>query len=130
MWFPCALLLSIGGSSCSEKTTVTPTQTCADEHVIEVYKDREAKVIKTELDKYCLTVDAADLSLPGGYGYKIQNVLVPATDLPTSYRVEGLHVMLTGRKKSCFGLTSLPTTFGTFGYKLEVDTIKDLATGK
>lgn len=130
MWFPCALFLLISSSGCSEKATVSPTQTCADEHVIEEYKDREAKVIETEQDRYCLTVDAADIALAGGYGYQTKNVLVPATDLPTIYRVGGLHVLLSGRKKSCYGLTSLPTTFGSFGYKLEVESIKGVSSGK
>jgi hypothetical protein len=117
-----AALLLLGG--CKKEDIASSTQTCPDEKVLEVYQSKEAKVIKTELDRYCLTVDAADVALPGGYGYQIQNVLVPAADLPATYRVEGLHVRLSGRKKSCFGLTSLPTTFGAFGYKLEVDAIQ------
>ena len=98
-------------------------QTCDNERVLEVYQDRKAKVIRTELDRYCLTVDEQDLA---GSSFRLANVLVPAAagDIPAAYRVEGLLVLLSGRKKSCYGLTSLPNVYNAFGYKLEVDAIK------
>ena len=100
-------------------------QTCENERVLEVYQDRKAKIIKTELNRYCLTVDLVDIA---SSSYQLPNVLVPALDgdIPAQYRIEGLHVLLSGRKKSCYGLTSLPNLFNSFGYKLEVDAIKKL----
>lgn len=126
--FPLYLLLACSG--CSKKNGIKPTgQTCDNEQVLEVYHDREAKVITTELDRYCLTVDEHDLA---SSSYQLQNVLVPAAagDLPAQYRVKGLRVLLSGRKKSCYGLTSLPNVFNEFGYKLEIDAIKSKGEGE
>lgn len=117
-------LLLLG--SCKKEDSASPNQTCADEHVLEVYQDREAKVIVADGKKYCLTVDAADVA-GNGTGYNIgKDVLVPVTDtdIPSQYQVEGLHVLLSGRKKSCFGLATLSMLSGPFGYKLEVESIK------
>ena len=128
-WVLISLPLLLANSSCSKKNIVPPVgQTCDNEHVLEVYQDRKAKVIKTELNRYCLTVDPSDLA---SGSYQLPNVLVPAADgdIPVQYRVEGLHVLLTGRKKSCYGLTSLPNVYALFGYKLEVDTIKKIENG-
>jgi hypothetical protein len=123
-WAFLSLSPLLASSGCSEKNSVTPVgQTCDNERVLEIYQNREAKVIKTELNRYCLTVDPDDVA---GSSYRLPNVLVPVSesDIPAQYRVEGLHVLLSGRKKSCYGLTSLPNVYALFGYKLEVDTIK------
>ena len=115
-----ALLLA--GYGCTDKTDATPAgQTCADEHVLETYQNREAVVTRTQLDTYCLIVDTAALA---SGSYRLEQYLVPAVPLPSQYQVEGLRVRLTGRKKSCYGLTTLPNLMSLFGYKLEVDNIQ------
>jgi hypothetical protein len=118
-----SLTLLLGG--CNKENSASPNQTCADEHVLEVYQDQEAKVVLTQTDKYCLTVSPSDFALNAG-GYNPANILVPVSndDIPTQYRIEGTHVLLSGRKKSCYGLTNHAAMFGSFGYKLEVDAIK------
>lgn len=117
-----SLALLLTGSGCTEKSDATPTgQTCENERVLETYQNREAVVTRTEPDTYCLIVDTAALS-SGRYVH--ENYLVPVSPLPAQYRVEGLRVLLTGRKKSCYGLTTFPDLRVMFGYKLEVDNIQ------
>jgi hypothetical protein len=118
--FASALLLAVSG--CDTPARVAPTsQTCEEERVLETYHDREAMVIKAET--YCLTVAPEDLRTGNYLG---ENVLVPSVPLPSAYQVVGLRVRISGRKKSCNGLTTAPQFRYTFGYKFELDTI----TGK
>lgn len=116
---PSLLLLIIW--SCKKDEVVISNQTCADERTLAVYQDREAMVIITELNQYCLTVDSTDIAQRN---YRLENVLVPTTALPSQFQIAGQHVLLTGRKQSCYGLTTLPNLRNVFGYKLEIDYIK------
>ncbi|OGX86515.1 hypothetical protein [Hymenobacter glacialis] len=117
-----SLALLLTGSGCTEKTDATPTgQTCKNERVLEDYQNREAVVTLTQLDTYCLIVDTAAIARGS---YRLEHYLVPAVRLPSQYQVEGLRVRLTGRKKSCYGLTTFPNLRNMFGYKLEVDNIQ------
>lgn len=75
----------------------------------------------TQLDTYCLVADPADIAQ---HSYHLENYLVPVPALPAQYQVEGLRVVFSGRKKSCYGLTTLPMLRGMFGYKLEVTDIQ------
>lgn len=130
MYYSLIGILLFTGIGCKKASIDAPSPgpTCADEHTLEVYQNREAMVIRTELKRYCLTVDSTDLAQGN---YRLQNVLVPTTDLPSQYQVMGLHILLSGRKQSCYGLTTLPNLSNTFGYKLEVDELKDVVkTGK
>ncbi len=112
-----ALLLA--GSGCSKKTEATPAgQTCDNERLLETYQDREAMVVKAGV--YCLTVDPADFQ---SGNYHSESVLVPTTPLPAAYQVYGMRVRISGRKKSCYGLTTHPNFRNKFGYKLELDKI-------
>ena len=111
----------VAGVGCTKDTSTTPQQGCANERVLASYQNREAVVTRTEPDTYCLIVDEPALS-SGRYTH--ENYLVPATPLPASCQVEGLRVLLTGRKKSYYGLTTFPELRTMFGYKLEVDDIQ------
>jgi hypothetical protein len=113
-------LLLLGG--CRKEDSASPNQTCADEHVLEVYQDRKAVVVMTQLDTYCLVVDSTAIA---GGSYLLDDVLVPVPKLPAQYQVVGLQVRFSGRKKSCYGLTTLPNLRNMFGYKLEIDAIKE-----
>ena len=108
-------------AACNKDTSNAPNQSCDNEHVLISYQNREAVVTRTELDTYCLIVDSAALS-SGRYIH--ENYLVPVTPLAAQYQVEGLRVLLTGRKKSCYGLTTFPNLMTSFGYKLEIDNIQ------
>lgn len=112
-------LLLVGG--CKKEDSTPPNQTCADEHVLEVYQEKKAIVVRTELDTYCIIVDSTAIAHGS---YLLDNYLVPIPSLPAQYQVEGLQVTISGRKKSCYGLTTLPNLRNMFGYKLEVDAIK------
>jgi hypothetical protein len=112
-------LLLLAGCKKEENTPVN--QTCADEHVIEVYQDKKGIITKTELDTYCVIVDSTAIARGS---YPLDDYLVPIPGLPPQYQVEGLRVVISGRKKSCYGLTTLPNLRTVFGYKLEVDAIK------
>jgi hypothetical protein len=117
-----SLALLLTGPGCTDKTDATPTgQTCENERVLETYQNREAVVTRTALDTYCLIVDTAAIA---SRRYHLEHYLVPAVRLPAHYQVEGLRVRLTGRKKSCYGLTTFPELMTMFGYKLEVDNIQ------
>ena len=116
--FSLALLLVVSG--CGSPVDVAPNkQTCDDEHLLETYQGREAMVIKAGI--YCLTVAPEDLQ---SGNYHTENVLVPTTPLPLIYQAEGLRVRISGRKKSCNGLTTSPNFRHSFGYKLELDEIE------
>lgn len=110
------------GASCT-KNEASPQEavSCAGESVLAVYQDQPAIITMTQLDTYCLIVDSAAIATGS---YKLDEYLVPSTALPPHYRVGGLRVVFSGRKKSCYGLTTLPNLRATFGYKLEVNAIR------
>jgi hypothetical protein len=120
-FIPSALLILAAMAGCSKDAGIAPQQSCDNEHVVASYQNREAVVTKTQWDTYCLIVDEPALS---SGQYLLDNYLVPVHPLPAQYQVEGLRVLLTGRKKSCYGLTTLPTLRTMFGYKLEVDKLQ------
>ena len=112
------LLMSVG---C--KKDAGPNQSCAGEHLLEAYQDREAVVVISQGTTYCLVVDSSDIAHQN-YGLENYLVPVPAAALPTQYRVAGLRVLLNGRKKSCYGLTTSSQLRTSFGYKLEIDAVR------
>jgi hypothetical protein len=97
------------------------SQNCADERVLTLYHNQIAVVTMTQKDTYCLIVDSVAIAK---HSYKLENYLVPSSALAPQYQVEGLHVLFSGRKKSCYGLTTLPSLRNSFGYKLEIDLIQ------
>ena len=119
---PVLLLVGVLASTgCSKDTSTTPAPSCANEQVLASYQSREAVVTRTQLDTYCLVVDSTDL-VTGSY--QLDHYLVPAVALPAPFQTEGLRVLVTGRKKSCYGLTTLPQLRTMFGYKFEVEAIE------
>ena len=120
-FIPAALLMLGAMAGCSKDAGNALPQRCDNEHVLAAYQNREAVVTQTQWDTYCLIVD--EPALASGR-YLLDNYLVPVPPLPAHYRVEGLRVLLTGRKKSCYGLTTLPNLRNMFGYKLEVDNLQ------
>ena len=122
--FPSLLVVGTLTAAGCEKDMANPNgQTCANESVLAVYTSQEALITKTQLGTYCLIADPADISRGS---YLLDNYLVPSAPLPPQYQVEGLRVLLTGRKKSCYGLTTFPTLRTSFGYKLEIDDMRPL----
>jgi hypothetical protein len=114
-----ALLLIVSG--CDKSIEVVPTtRTCENERLLETYVAQEGMVIQGG-DEYWLTVAPEDLQTGS---YRLNNVLVPTQALPTSLKVEGLRVKVSGRKKSCYGLVTLPELRTMFGYKFELDHIE------
>ena len=114
----CALI----GSSCAKNSAAPQdAQSCPGESVLAVYQNQEAVVTMTQKDTYCLVAAPADIA---NNSYRLENYLVPVPALPSQYQVVGLHVIFSGRKKSCYGLTTLPNLMTSFGYKLEVDAIQ------
>ncbi|OGX85340.1 hypothetical protein BEN48_14725 [Hymenobacter glacialis] len=112
------LLTSVG---CSDKTDATPMgQTCENEHLLETYHDREGRVIQA-IDQYWLSVAPEDFNRES---FSIGNVLVPTTPIPTALRINGLQVKVSGRKKSCYGLVTLPSLRTNFGHKIELERIE------
>lgn len=116
-------------SSCGQKSAIEPDKpasntsplTCVDESTLEVYQDREAVVVLVG-EMYCLSVAPEDVADPDGV-FRVSNVLVPATPIASQFRVARQHVLLTGRKKSCDRLLTLPNLKSSFGHKLEVDNL-------
>ncbi len=90
---------------------------------METYQNREAVVVLSQGTTYCLVVDSSDIARKS-YGSENYLVPVPAASLPSQYRTVGLRVLLSGRKKSCYGLTTSPQVRNSFGYKLEIDAVK------
>jgi hypothetical protein len=114
-----ALLFSVCGCDTPEEV-VPVTQTCENERLLETYNAQEGMVIAGS-DAYWLTVAPEDLQMGS---YQLGNVLVPTQALPAALRVAGLRVKVSGRKKSCYGLVTLPTLRTMFGYKFELDHIE------
>ena len=122
--FLLASSLLFGGFGCDNKDEMAPSgQTCEDERLLETYKDRQAVVAQTQLDTYCLLIYTGSPTSDDRILEKFL-VPVPASSLPAQFRVEGARVLLSGRKKSCYGLTTLPNLRTMFGYKLEIDAVK------
>lgn len=114
------LLLLVSG--CDKSAEVVPvTQTCENERLLETYVAQEGMVIQGGGDEYWLTVALEDLQAGS---YRLNNVLVPTQALPNSLKIEGLRVKVSGRKKSCYGLVTLPYLRTMFGYKFELDYIE------
>ena len=78
-------------------------------------------------DQYWLTVASEDLQ---SGNYRIANVLVPTTPIPDDLKINGLRVKVSGRKKSCYGLVTLPSLRTNFGYEFEVEKIEKAASQK
>jgi hypothetical protein len=113
---------AVTGSSCN-KDAATPQDAlhCPGESVLVVYHNQEAVVTLTQKDTYCLIADSANIAKGS---YLSENYLVPSSALPAQYQVEGLHVVFSGRKKNCYGLTTSSSLRTAFGYKVEIDTIR------
>ncbi|WP_125921704.1 hypothetical protein [Hymenobacter lapidarius] len=124
---PLLIFGAAAGAGCEKDTSSIPSQSCDNERILASYQNKEAIVTRTQPDTYCLIVDSLDISKGS---FLLDNYLVPSTPLPVQYQVEGLRVLLTGRKKSCYGLTTFPTLRSSFGYKLEIDDIRPSTTGK
>lgn len=114
-------LLLLASASCKKEEG--PSQSCAGEQLLETYQNREAIVVLSQGTTYCLVVDSSDIARRS-YGPENYLVPVPASSLPSQYRAVGSRVLLSGRKKSCYGLTTSPQLRTSFGYKLEIEAVK------
>jgi hypothetical protein len=111
-------LLLMGG--CKKEDSTLPNDACADERTLEVYQGVDAVVVNAS-GVLCFVVDVDDIARGS---YKAQNYLVPVPGISSQGRTWGEHVVISGRKKSCYGLVTSPNLRTTFGYKLEVNSIK------
>ena len=99
---------------------VPTTQTCENERLLETYRDQDGMVTQAG-DAYWLTVAPRDLQAGN---VLLENTLVPFPGIPDALKIDGLRVKVSGRKKSCYGLVTLPQLRTMFGYKFELDRIE------
>jgi hypothetical protein len=111
-------LLLIGG--CKKEDSISPADTCADERTLEVYQDIDAVVVEAS-GVLCFVVDKDNIAKGS---YEIQHFLVPVPTISFQGHTWGERAVISGRKKSCYGLVTLPNLRNNFGYKLELNSVK------
>jgi hypothetical protein len=115
--FSLTLLLMSG---CKKEDITSSNDTCADEKTLEVYQDVEAVVVEAS-GQLCLVVDADDIAKGQ---YEGQHFLVPIPAISFQGHTWGEHAVISGRKKSCYGLVTFPNVRTMYGYKLELTSVK------
>ncbi|NJO00247.1 MAG: hypothetical protein HC880_00015 [Bacteroidia bacterium] len=128
-------LLATMATQCPEDDgTITPCQyiSCQDETLTERLIDVEGEIIRMSgIDNlpaemggviYGIQLDAQYFGQPG---YTItDDILVPCEELPDEFKEHNLRVLVSGNRKSCCRLLSLPNLLSGFGCKLELTAIR------
>jgi len=107
-------------SGCKKEDNVSPNDTCSDERTLEVYQDVDAVVVSAS-GVLCFVVDEDDIAKGQ---YEGQHFLVPVPNISFQGHTWGERAVLSGRKKSCYGLVTFPDVRTMYGYKLEVNSVK------
>lgn len=94
---------------------------CENEIVNETIRNVRGKVVKVN-DVYSITTDVESLE-ESGYIIGSMNILVPY-NLEEKYRNEELQVIVSGYKKECCELLSLPQLRSGFGCQFEITSIE------
>lgn len=111
-------LLLTGG--CKKEEITSSDNTCADERTLEVYQDVDAVIVSAS-GRLCFVVDADDIAKGQ---YPAEHFLVPVPEISFQGHTWGEHAIISGRKKSCYGLVTFPDVRTMYGYKLEVNSVK------
>lgn len=73
-------------------------------------------------DQYILSTDPADFeSTSHGIG---KNILVPCNSVPEQYRKAGSRVIVSYKRKNCYGAITLPQLRSNFGYFIDLTSIR------
>jgi hypothetical protein len=107
-------------SGCKKDDITSSNDTCADEKTLEVYQDVEAVAVNAS-GQLCFVVDADDIAKGQ---YEAQHFLVPIPAISFQGRTWGERAVISGRKKSCYGLVTFPSVRTMYGYKLELASVK------
>jgi len=117
------ILLTIIFGCYQEDSTedVIGNNNCESETVEETISNVRGKVVKVN-EVYSITTDMESLEV-SGYIIGSKNILVPY-NLEEKYRNVELQVIVSGYKKNCCGLLSLPQLRSGFGCRFKITSIK------
>jgi hypothetical protein len=73
-------------------------------------------------DLYVLSTDPADFERSSHVAGP--NILVPCDSLSTQYRKQGLRVLVSYRRKDCYGAITQPTMRSSYGYYVNLTAIR------
>ena len=106
-----------------------PCFTCTDEKVSEIYKDVDAKVVKTLHDpikgietSYVFSI--SKMNTDSTYPLTQDSILVPCKRIPLGYEILGKKVKISGQLMSCDKLLGCPICRFRFGKKFILTKIK------
>lgn len=124
----CFLLIPLMLSGCNENDNLEILPPC-DSIVLNTYSKANGKIVELNMldtgSFYVITVSKWDMLLYNDRPiHEWDSILVPCPEIPVEYREDNLRVVFTGKKTGCYDLLTLPAANGSFGCKLEMDSIE------
>lgn len=124
----CFLLISLMLSGCNKNDNPDILPPC-DSIILNTYSKANGKIVELNVQDtgsvYVITVSKWDMLLYKNRPiHEWDSILVPYPELPVEYREDNLRVLFSGEKNSCCDLLTLPAADGSFGCKLEMDSIE------
>lgn len=100
-----------------------------DSIILNTYSKANGKIVELNIPDtgavYVITVSKWDMLLYKNRPiHEWDSILVPFPELPVEYREDNLRVLFSGEKTGCCDLLTLPAADGSFGCKLEMDSIQ------
>ncbi|MDQ6482591.1 hypothetical protein [Dyadobacter sp. LHD-138] len=126
-----ALALLFILAQCTSDDIQSEQCNCESATVTEENKDVEAVVVFIQgnnpngnqgPDNYVLSNDSADFKRSSHVAGP--NILVPCDSLSTNFRKQGLKVLISYKRKDCYGAITQPTLHGNYGYFVDLTAIK------
>lgn len=126
-----ALLFALMQCTSDAPETQSANCDCQKATVEEEKKDIEAVVVYFQgnhpgadqrPDLYVLSTDPADFERSSHVAGP--NILVPCDSLSTEYRKQGMKVLVSYKRKDCYGAITQPTLHGNYGYFVDLTAIK------
>lgn len=127
-----AILLCIVNIQCKDPDQQAGPCDCQHKTLRKEIKDQQAVVVRIKghqgaggnqgPDKYILSTaprDFTDSSYVGG-----ENILVPCDALPTAYQKPGTMLIVSYKRKDCYGAMTSPVARTSFGYYVDLTKIR------
>jgi len=115
-------------SGCNENDNLEILPPC-DSIVLNTYSKANGKIVELNMldtgSFYVITVSKWDMLLYSDRPiHEWDSILVPCPEIPVEYREDNLRIIFKGKKTACCDLLTLPAADGSFGCKLELDSIE------
>ena len=99
---------------------------CQTGSIAEEKKDVEAMVVLItsyqDQDLYVLSTEPKDFGTTSHTAGR--NILVPCDSLPAQYRQAGVQLIISYRRKDCYGVLTAPTLRSYYGYYVNLSSIR------